>query len=369
MSMITQALKPHRLRRFGDVLRREGPRVAIARARAHLRLLSTGQGQGALVPSGNLAVKSRYAMGSVWSDLARKDAFHVTGAPAIVTGHRSVALIGDLNLPQCRKYRVEQMDELWSGLGVDYAFAHYEDVPRCREILQHATHLVLYRLRRCDLVSMYLYEARRLGIPVLYDIDDPLFSVSAYATYANMADLNTTLRQHFLDEAPLYLDVMNAADAQSFSTPGLADHAGRFSGRPAFVRRNFADRQTLDMGRAALAAAGNRGGGFTAALASGSRGHDADVDVAREGISEFLAARPDRRLLIVGTLDLARFPKSVQGQIDQRPFCDYPAYLKSLALADCVLLPLADDPFNRCKSAVRAIDAAAVGVPVIASPV
>ena len=33
---------------------------------------------------------------------------------------------------------------------------------------------------------MYLYEARRLRLPVLYDLDDPLFSISAYETYENM---------------------------------------------------------------------------------------------------------------------------------------------------------------------------------------
>lgn len=310
----------------------------------------------------------RFALSGVWSDLAERGGFHVSSAPAVHHGRRSVALIGDLNLPQCKKYRVRQMDELWGALDVEYRFAHYEDIPRCREILQHATHTVFYRLRRCDLVSMHLYEARRLGLSVLYDIDDPLFSVSAYAVYSNMSHVKRPMHQHFLDEAPLYLDVMNASDAVSLSTPGLLAHAKQYSMRPAFLRRNFADRETCDAGVQARAQRRSKAG-LTLALASGSFGHDADVDVARDGITAFLRGGPDRRLLILGELNPSQFPDDVRGQVKRRRFSEYGAYLKALACADCVLVPLADDPFNRCKSAVRAIDAFAVGVPVLASPV
>ena len=273
-------------------------------------------------------------------------------------------MIGDLNLPQCRKYRVEQLDEIWAGLGVDYRFAHYEDLPRCREILQQATHLMLYRLRRSDLVTMYLYEARRLRLPVLYDIDDPLFSVSAYETYSNMAELSAGEQAHFLAEAPLYADVMNMADAVSVSTPGLMGLAEAHTARPVLLRRNFADRATLEAGRAARAACRARSG-FTVAVASGSRGHDADLAILHDALCAFLRGGRDRRLLMLGHLAAEAFPRDLAGQIEVRPFESYAAYLRHLARADCAVMPLTDDPFNRCKSAVRVIDAAAVGVPAL----
>ncbi len=367
MSAIAQALRPHRIRRFGAVFREEGPRVAFARAAAHLKMLAAGQGRTDLART-SATGGSRFAFGSAWWDMARDRAFHLTAPPARAAGRRSVAVIGDLNLPQCRKYRVEQMDEIWAGLGIGYEYSHVEDIPRCREILQHATHLVFYRVRRSDLVSMYAYEARRLGLPILYDIDDPLFSVSAYARYSNLSELERPMARHFLDEAPLYLDAMNGADALSFSTPGLLEHAARYSARPAFLRRNFADARTLEAGAAARRGAARRRG-FTVALASGSKGHDADIEVARDGLCRFLAGGADRWLLILGDLDKARFPEAVRPYIRSQGFADYPRYLAALAEADCLLLPLTDDPFNRCKSAVRAIDAAAVSVPVLASPV
>lgn len=277
-------------------------------------------------------------------------------------------MIGDLNLPQCRKYRVEQMNEIWRAAGIEYRFAHFEDVPRCQELLQECTHLMLYRLCQSDLVTMYLYEARRLRVPVLYDIDDPLFSISAYQAYGNMVAVDPALKAHFLDMAPRYLDVMNMADAVSLSTPGLVAHAGSYTARPIFLRRNFADRETLEAGAAAIANR-RKAEGFTVAVASGSAGHDADLAVIREALIGFLRNGADRHLMVLGHLDPAFVPAPLRRQVQHLPFRDYPGYLRALAEADCALLPLMDDLFNACKSGVRVIDAAAVAVPSLASDV
>lgn len=378
MSVALKALRPARLYRFGAVWRREGLGRAVDRARTHLRLMRAGQapsdvaGQtaaAAMTPPAAAALpQGRFAFAPVWRDLAQKQAFHITAAPARLSRRRRVAMIGDLNLPQCRKYRVEQVDEILSGLDAGYRYAHYEDLPRCREILQSATHLMLYRLRRCDLTTMYLYEARRLKLPVLYDIDDPLFSVSAYETYSNMAALSDGEKAHFVAEAPLYADVMNMADVISVSTPGLAAHARAHSERPILVRRNFADRVTLEAGRAALAER-KRGAGFTVAIASGSRGHDADLGLIRDDLCTFLDGDATRRLLLLGHLDPGAFPARLAPQVVCRPFASYSEYLGALAAADCAVLPLTDDAFNRCKSAVRVIDAAAVEVPALVADV
>ncbi|MDO8882903.1 glycosyltransferase [Pseudotabrizicola sp.] len=291
-------------------------------------------------------------------------------APALLTRRRMIAMIGDLNLQQCKKYRIEQLTELWGTVGVDYQYAHFEDIPRCIAIMQAATHLMLYRLQRHDIVTSYLYEARRLRLPVLYDIDDPLFSVEAYATYGNMAVLPTEVKQHFLAQAPLYLDILNAADILSFSTPGLRDHAMSLSPRPAFVRRNFADRETLEAGRTALQssfAEKSAADGFTLCFASGSQGHEADFQTIAPQVEAFLGAAPNRKLLILGHFQSELLSEKLQSQIETRPFSDYATYLGHLARADVAVMPLADDLFNRCKSAVRVIDAAAAGVPSIVS--
>lgn len=356
------------LQKFLAVLRRDGPGEALGRAAYYIRLIAFGEGRSAV---SNGSGSPGHAFAPYWESIASENAFKLTTAPALQMQRRRIAVIGDLNLPQCRKYRVQQLEELWATGGIDVTYSHFEDFPRCADILQSASHVLFYRLSQSPLVSAYLYEARRLGLPSLYDIDDPLFSVPAYATYSNAATFSAGLRSHFISQAPLYAAVMNACDAISVSTPALREHAGLFSSRPIFVRRNFADKASLDGGSLAAAAVAQHGATrrdgtpFTLAFASGSNGHEADLNTIMPDVQAFLSAAPDRRLLILGRFDQSQLPESILAKAEIRPFLDYVAYLKALAAADCVVMPLTDDLFNRCKSGVRLIDAASVGVAAV----
>ena len=51
------------------------------------------------------------------------------------------------------------------------------------------------------------------------------------------------------------------------------------------------------------------------------------------------------------------------------PTCDYATYRRRLAGCDIAFLPLADTPFNRCKSDLKAVEASGHGLAVLASPV
>lgn len=355
------------LRAFFRVLRAEGPVGTWRRGWAFIR-----RTRASAWKNGRPDASHPFPLIQFWSDMSSANVAATQKAPALLTGKRVVAMIGDLNLPQCKKYRIEQLAELLASVDVEYRFSHYQDMPRCQDIMQTATHLMFYRLQRHDLVTGYMYEARRLRLPILYDIDDPLFSIDAYASYGNMTVLPTELKNHFLAQAPLYLDILNSADVTSFSTPGLRDHAGTLSPRPAFVRRNFADRATLDAGRIATEAnAAEKAGstGFTLCFASGSQGHEVDFQTIAPQIEAFLDADKTRKLLVLGHFRADLLSKSLQDRVETKPFTDYAAYLDHLAQADVAIMPLADDLFNRCKSGVRVIDASAVGVPSIVGTV
>lgn len=345
-------------------------RVALAKVREFAAMRWRGSSHSALTHQQNSALHmadDKYLQG-IWSQLAQGEAFHVD-APMLSRNRRFIALIGDLNLPQCRKYRVEQLAAFWQEQGVSCEFAHYQDLPRATRLLSQATHLVEYRLQSTPMTEMLRYEARRLRLPVMYDIDDPLFSVSAYETYGNMQALDPWMKAHFLSEAPKYLAMMNGADILSVSTPGLAAHAAQLSTRPVFVRRNFADADTLRDGADAMQAAKPEDGLFRVAYASGSQGHEVDLMTILPALESFVGGGEDRRLVLLGHFDLSHLPRAVAARAEVVPFSTYDAYLASLARVDCAVMPLADDLFNRCKSAVRVIDASSVGVPSIVGPV
>lgn len=311
----------------------------------------------------------KHYLDGIWQTLAKEGCFHITHKPAIIAGRRHIAMIADLNLPQCRKYRVEQLADFWRERGVEFEYAHYQDIPRAVHLMQRATHLMEYRLHSGDTSELLRYEARRLRLPVLYDIDDPLFSVSAYETYQNMDVLDPALKVHFLHEAPKYLSMMNGADALSVSTPALAAHAQAYTSRPVFLRRNFADQASLVAGSAAMQVGQPVDGLFRVAFASGSQGHEIDLKEIIDVLAAFILSDVSRRLMVLGHFDLSHLPKALGPRIERVKFTGYADYLAALARANCAVMPLCDDIFNQCKSAVRVLDAASVGVPSIVGTV
>jgi len=71
----------------------------------------------------------------------------------------------------------------------------------------------------------------------------------------------------------------------------------------------------------------------------------------------------------LGYFKTSHLPKALADRTDVVPFSTYDRYLTALAQADCAIMPLADDLFNQCKSAVRLIDASAVAVPSVVGTV
>jgi len=354
--------------RFATIARQDGLRRAAVKGRNYVVMQWRGSSHTVLRDTSAGAKDDAQYLQGVWQQLAQGNAFHV-GAPTPGNGTRFVAIIGDLNLPQCRKYRVEQLESFWHAQGVSCGFAHFEDLPRVTRLLSQATHVIEYRLPETPLTVMLRYEARRLRLPILYDIDDPLFSVSAYETYGNMTALDPWMKQHFAAEAPKYLAMMNGADMISVSTPGLARHVALYSSRPVHVRRNYADAVTLAAGARAHAQRRAGDGIFRVAFASGSQGHEADFCEIAQSVETFVMSAPNRRLLLLGRIDQSALPRALASRTDTVPFSNYDDYLAALAHADCAIMPLLDDMFNRCKSAVRVIDASAVSVPSIVTSV
>lgn len=363
------------IQRFFNAVRNEGWRIAIRKVRNYIIMHHSGSFLSTVFRTSNQYTQTsglqnnKPYLRDFWLEVARKEAFHILHAPSVNAKRRKIAMIGDLGLPQCRKYRVEQPLELWQQDNIEYTFAHYQDIPRCVNAMQDATHLMLYRLQSNPTISMLMYEARRLQLPILYDLDDPLFSISAYETYENMKALPPEMKTHFLNEAPKYLDAMNNADMITVSTPGMKKHTQLYTPRPVHVRRNFADSATLDAGSLAIKLKQENTTSFRVAFASGSQGHEIDFAIIQDDIIEFLANGSNRTLMILGHFNTKLLPIELRSQVEAHPFTTYDQYLEHLVQADCAVMPLANDIFNSCKSAVRVLDASAVAVPSIVGTV
>jgi len=285
-----------------------------------------------------------------------------------------VAIIGDLGLPQCKKYRVLQKLEALEHLGVRCDYSHYLDITRSLRLIQMATFVIFYRTRMNESFEFHLSECRRLAVPTAYDIDDPIFSAEIYGANPNLAFLAAGERQGLLASAQSHLAAMRACGAAIVSTPRMADEVRNAGMADVHLWRNAVDRETLHaVARAERFAAGRRSAPgeadapVTIVYASGSRAHEADFRVAGKEILAALERWPNVRLKVIGYLELPETFAALGNRIEIEPFSHYDAYIASLAAADISVVPLVADDFNDCKSAIRYMEAALVDVPCIAT--
>jgi len=100
---------------------------------------------------------------------------------------------------------------------------------------------------------------------------------------------------------------------------------------------------------------------------SGTRSHQKDFDSILPALTNWLKNDDRRRIVLRGSIqkssDLAGLNVTVA------PHCHYLAMGRGIQNAVACIAPLIDNEFNRCKSAIKFLEAAQHGVPVIASPV
>lgn len=99
----------------------------------------------------------------------------------------------------------------------------------------------------------------------------------------------------------------------------------------------------------------------------GSPSHDRDFAVIEEALIAFLDQHPDVHLEVVGYLKFheRNFPR---GRVRHRPKVEYERFPEVLLTTWINLVPLAPTVYSQARSALKLLEAAAFGVPSIATP-
>lgn len=279
-----------------------------------------------------------------------------------------VAVIGDFNLPQCKKYRVLQKQEALEGLGITCELSNWEDVSHALTLLQISSFVIFYRTQSTGHFRIYLDECERLRVPTAYDIDDPIFSKAIYGTNPNLHHLAPTEARNLLASSDRHLHALQACDFAIVSTPRLAEEVRKLGHQQVFLWRNAIDRETLHAAQLANGRPSRQQNGTVRLVyASGSRAHEADFREIESVIPRLLSEFPALWFTVIGFLDLPKTFAPFRDRITIRPFSDYNAYIAELGASDVSVIPLVPDAFNDCKSAIRQMEAAIVAVPSIAS--
>ena len=99
----------------------------------------------------------------------------------------------------------------------------------------------------------------------------------------------------------------------------------------------------------------------------GTRGHNADFAMIAGAVQRFLASHPEWHLLVAGPLE---FELDVAPhRIRRLERVDFERYHEIVQRGAINLAPLEDSPFNRCKSALKIMEAGFFGIPSVASPI
>ncbi|HTP27673.1 MAG TPA: glycosyltransferase, partial [Anaeromyxobacteraceae bacterium] len=268
------------------------------------------------------------------------------------------------------RYRVAHLMQQLRALGIRATARFHHDEEALALAGEHEI-VILNRVPWDIYVERIIRRARTAGALVVFGVDDLVFDPGL-----KIAALDGFSRKEvkiYRRGLRLFRRTLGACDALLGSTPALAEAARRI-GKPAFVQPNTLDEELIRVSEAARVEAAEQRSRCQDALVrigyfSGSNAHDGDFAVAARALARVLAARPRTCLVVGGHLQLPRALSHFRERIERLPFVPWRELPAFIAHIDINIAPLhTPSAFNDAKSALKWFEAAACGVPTIASP-
>jgi glycosyltransferase involved in cell wall biosynthesis len=97
----------------------------------------------------------------------------------------------------------------------------------------------------------------------------------------------------------------------------------------------------------------------------GTRSHDRDFQIVAPVLEDLLSRHPEIRLHVTGPLSFG--VRAREGQIMAKEKVEFSIYHERVAEGRVNLAPLEESPFNRCKSALKILEAGFFGIPTVCS--
>lgn len=216
--------------------------------------------------------------------------------------------------------------------------------PRCRL-------LVLHRVQYDALTRRIVSLARRRGARIVYDTDD-------FITDSPGADRFS----------PAIEKAMRLADVASVSGSFLQKKAAAFH-PDCRILRNRLSQALLDQGAAAIERKRLSKDSVTIGYFSGSAHHDRDFAMIAPELLRLLEAYPEVRLTVGGKIEVDPAFHALGDRFTFEPFRPYTEFMGLLGGIDINLAPLdLCSDFAMARSELKYLEAAAFGVPSVASP-
>lgn len=283
---------------------------------------------------------------------------------------KSVAIVAELGIAQCTKYRVNQMRDIFESFGYMVELSSWRDLPRSMSVLQRVSTVIFYRVpMNTEIYSYYFYEAKRLKLRIGYDIDDPVFDPIVVANNDNITHLKKQTKYNLISDSAKFLTALFSSDFCIVSTEGMKERLRELGyNKRVLIRKNGIDTESLRY--ASSAHTKEPSDSVKIIYATPSKAHQSDFLMIEESLVSILKRYKGAvKLVLMGDLKLSKRLEEVKEHIESIELKPYGAFLQDLSQMDINLVPLLDSAFNKTKSNIKFLDAALVGVPSICANV
>jgi glycosyltransferase involved in cell wall biosynthesis len=272
----------------------------------------------------------------------------------------------------CHRYAVLHWAEQLAGQGIASTVRAHVDPRLAGDLAGHEV-LVLYRVPHSPWVAHLLARARALGRATVFAVDD-LIVCPEIPEPPPLRRMDAAERRLWHDGVRRYRATLLACDAFLATTGPLAE-VGAAAGKPTHLHRCGLAARELALGAAAARdaaaarASAAAAGAFRLGYFSGTPTHDGDLAAVTPILLELLERHPALALVVAGPVALdPRFAR-LGARVARVAAVPWPELPRLIADVDASLAPLEwRHPFVAAKGAVKYLEAAAAGVPTIASP-
>jgi glycosyltransferase involved in cell wall biosynthesis len=269
---------------------------------------------------------------------------------------------------ESERYRVDNICDYLLEVGVISTKIYEDELPfNFEEELPDL--VVIFRTRMNSNISQFIKSARSKNIPLIFDIDDLVFSPELVDYVGAMRQLGPEQRPFHFREAQLQRRTLLMCNAATLSTRVLKEKVDELGIYSAVVPNSYNNSQ-FEIAQQLTNIAVTNDNLIRLGFFSGSPTHQKDFEMISTALAKLLRLNPHVRLSIVGFLNLPKEFDSLHSQIEITDFCHYQEMLILLSGIDVILVPLEyRNPFTAAKSELKIFEPSLVSVPAIVSGV
>lgn len=282
--------------------------------------------------------------------------------------NKVLIIAGSMDLSQCKRYRIDQKLEQFKIAGIEVEVIPYNEVEFYFDKIQEYDFFIFYRLPVTYNILKFVAKVNCYGKISIFEIDDLIFDIDVYPPPIKSFGWDVDIHLYRSLEYGMYLFNCMARFCKYglVSTNLLSEKLKTLiKSNTVFIHKNAIDSQNLFL----LPISKKNSGKVKILYGSGTLAHNQDfIDLALPALDKILGEYPYVELIVVGYLNLTeKFLDKYKDRVQLVPYRSLRDYYLLLSQADINLAVLYDGEFEGCKSELKWIEAACVGVPSVVS--